>query len=130
MASWLGLGRDKSEKKWKDIDFTKPVKNGPDINGFVNYYGHCGSLDMPPIWVDTGKTAQPDRDEGVTRSEDAYGWYREGPIGSDFHIDEVLPHLFEKSVSYIKERAKKKSLSSSIFPYPPHTNRTRASLQG
>ena len=121
---WDWAKADKSEKKWKDIDFTKPVKNGPDINGFVNYYGHCGSLDMPPyVWVDTGKiTAQPDRDEGVTRSEDAYGWYREGPIGSDFHIDEVLPHLFEKSVSYIKERAKKKKPFFLYLPLPaPHT---------
>ena len=53
---WDWAKADKSEQKWKDIDFTKPVKNGPDINGFSNYYGHCGSLDMPPyVWVDTGK---------------------------------------------------------------------------
>ena len=33
------------------------------VNGFDRYYGHCGSLDMPPyVWVDTGKvTALPDR---------------------------------------------------------------------
>jgi arylsulfatase A len=45
------------------IDFTQPVKNGPDINGFDQYYGHCGSLGMPPyVWVDTGRvTAKPDR---------------------------------------------------------------------
>ena len=70
------------------IDFTKPVKNGPDINGFDSYYGHCGSLDMPPyVWVDTGRiTAEPDREEGVTAKEDRYGWYRTGPIGADFQI--------------------------------------------
>ena len=51
----------------KKIDFSKPVENGPDINGFDGYYGHCGSLDMPPyVWVDTGKcTAIPDRVEGA-----------------------------------------------------------------
>jgi arylsulfatase A len=45
------------------IDFTKPVLNGPNINGFDRYYAHCGSLDMPPyVWVDTGQiTAVPDR---------------------------------------------------------------------
>jgi hypothetical protein len=26
---WDWAKTDKSEKKWKDIDFTKPVKNGP-----------------------------------------------------------------------------------------------------
>ena len=48
-------------KKQPNVDFTKPVLNGPDINGFDGYYGHCGSLDMAPyVWVDTGKvTAQP-----------------------------------------------------------------------
>ena len=55
-------------KNGNKIDFSQPVKNGPDINGFDRYYAHCGSLDMPPyVWVDTGKvTAQPDRVEGVT----------------------------------------------------------------
>jgi arylsulfatase A len=68
MAPWLGLGSRTREQKWNNINFEKPVKNGPDINGFINYYGHCGSLDMPPyVWVDTGKvTALPDREEGVT----------------------------------------------------------------
>ena len=121
---WDWAKADKSEKKWKDIDFSKPVKNGPNINGFTNYYGHCGSLDMPPyVWVDTGKiTAQPDREEGVDRKVDPYGWYRKGPIGSDFQIDEVLPHLFDKSMAYVKERAKKKKPFFLYLPLPaPHT---------
>ena len=121
---WDWAKADKSQKKWKDIDFTKPVKNGPDINGFTNYYGHCGSLDMPPyVWVDTGKiTAQPDREEGVSKIKDPYGWYRNGPIGSDFQIDEVLPHLFEKSVTYINEQAKTKKPFFLYLPLPaPHT---------
>lgn len=89
------------------IDFTKPVKNGPDINGFDHYYGHCGSLDMPPyVWVDTGKiTAPPNREEGVSKKQDQYGWYRKGPIGKDFVIEEVLPHLFDKSITHVKEFA-------------------------
>ena len=121
---WDWAKADKSEQKWKDIDFTKPVKNGPDINGFSNYYGHCGSLDMPPyVWVDSGKvTALPNREEGVDRTEDPYGWYREGPIGPDFKIDQVLPHLFDKSVAYVKERAKKKKPFFLYLPLPaPHT---------
>ncbi len=67
------------------IDFSQPVRNGPDINGFDRYYGHCGSLDMPPyVWVDTGRiTAMPDREEGVSRNEDRYGWYRKGAFGAD-----------------------------------------------
>ena len=108
-------------RKGKDIDFTQPVKNGPDINGFDQYYGHCGSLDMPPyVWVDTGKvTAQPDREEGVTQKEDRYGWYRKGPIGADFHIQEVLPHLFDKSIDYVKSRSEQAKAGTPFFLYLP-----------
>ena len=121
---WDWARVDKKEGKWQNIDFSKPVANGPDVNGFDRYYGHCGSLDMPPyVWVDTGKvTALPDRQEGVNRNEDPYGWYRKGPIGSDFHIDEVLPHLFDKSIAYVKERAKTKKPFFLYLPLPaPHT---------
>ena len=89
---------------------------------------------MPPyVWVDTGKvTALPDREEGVDRNQDPYGWYREGPIGADFKIDEVLPHLFEKSVAYVKERGQKEKtlLSLSALASPAYSNRSRASVQG
>ena len=111
-------------KDGKDIDYTKPVKNGPNINGFDQYYGHCGSLDMPPyVWVDTGKvTAQPKREEGVTKKEDPYGWYRKGPIAPDFKIDEVLPHLFDKTMERVKERAKEDKPFFIYLPLPaPHT---------
>ena len=120
------LGWDWAKKKNK-IDFTQPVKNGPDINGFDYYYGHCGSLDMPPyVWVDTGKiTAKPNREEGVTKAEDRYGWYRKGPIGDDFKIDEVLPHLFEKSFHYIVNHSAGPSKGEPFFMYlalpAPHT---------
>ncbi len=120
------LGWDWHKKKNK-IDFTKPVKNGPNINGFDRYYAHCGSLDMPPyVWVDTGRvTAQPDREEGVTKQQDRYGWYRKGPIGSDFHIEKVLPHLFDKSIDHIKSRAADAKSGKPFFLYlalpAPHT---------
>jgi len=99
-------GRVASENgKRKKIDFTQPITNGPNINGFDGYYAHCGSLDMPPyVWVDTGKaTAIPQREEGVTREQDPYGWYRKGPISPDFRIDDVLPHLFQKSMQHVRE---------------------------
>ncbi len=121
------LGWDWHKVKKGEIDFTKPIKNGPDINGFDSYYAHCGSLDMPPyVWVDTGNvTAQPDRAEGVTKNEDPYGWYRKGPIGSDFKIDEVLPHLFGKSVQHIESRSEPAKSGKPFFLYlalpAPHT---------
>ncbi len=119
IGKWhLGWDWHKVDNK---IDFTQPVKNGPDINGFDQYYGHCGSLDMPPyVWVDTGRiTALPDREEGVTKKQDRYGWYRKGPIGADFEIDEVLPHLFDQSTAYIRERAPHAKSGTPFFLYLP-----------
>jgi arylsulfatase A len=122
IGKWhLGWDWHKTDGK---IDFSKPVKNGPDINGFDQYYGHCGSLDMPPyVWVDTGRiTAQPDREEGVTSKEDSYGWYRKGPIGSDFHINQVLPHLFDKAIAHVKVRAESDKPFFLYLALPaPHT---------
>ena len=109
------------------IDFKLPITNGPNINGFDGYYAHSGSLDMPPyVWVDTGKaTAIPVREEGVTKQQDRYGWYRKGPIAPDFEIDEVLPHLFEKSMQYVKGRTSDSEANQPFFLYlalpAPHT---------
>lgn len=127
-------GKSKSKSKAKsgrlnadDIDFTKPVTNGPDINGFDSYYGHCGSLDMAPyVWVDTGRvTAVPTRSEGVTKQQDPYGWYRNGPISPDFKIDDVLPHLFDKSMAHVKAKADEAKAGKPFFLYlalpAPHT---------
>lgn len=112
--------KDKNNKK-KTIDFTQPIKNGPDINGFDGYYGHCGSLDMAPyVWVDTGKaTAIPVREEGVTKKQDPYGWYRNGPISPDFQIENVLPHLFQKSIDHIQERTVEANAGKPFFLYLP-----------
>ncbi|MGB0415001.1 MAG: sulfatase family protein [Coraliomargarita sp.] len=108
-------------KDGNKIDFSKPVKNGPDINGFDGYYGLCGSLDMPPyVWVDTGNcTAIPDRREGVSPKEDPYGWYRPGAISPDFKIDEALPHLINKAVAYINEKAPAAKEGKPFFLYLP-----------
>lgn len=114
-------------RKGKEIDFTQPVKNGPNINGFDRYYAHCGSLDMPPyVWVDTGHvTAQPDRVEGVSRTDDRYGWYRKGPIGADFKVPEVLPHLFDMAMTSIEQHAAAAKAGRPFFVYlalpAPHT---------
>ena len=52
----MGLGSKKSRRFWRrslepqryfdNIDFSKPVQNGPKELGFIYSYGHSGSLDM------------------------------------------------------------------------------------
>lgn len=111
----------KKGKAGATIDYAKPVTNGPDINGFDSYYGHCGPLDMPPyVWVNSGKVTElPVSVESVTSEEDPYGWYRKGEMSPDFKIFEVLPHLFEKSIDYVTAHAGDAKQGKPFFLYLP-----------
>jgi len=102
------------------IDFTMPVRNGPDVNGFDEYFAICGSLDMNPyVYVENGYiTAPPDR---VTENTGKKFW-RKGLTGADFRHIEVLPKCIGRAVDYIERRAES---GRSFFLYlalpAPHT---------
>jgi len=111
-----------------EIDFTAAVTAGPDANGFDEYLAFAASLDMPPyVWVENGRpTALPDRREGVTKQQDPYGWYREGPIAADFRIPEILPTIARRAVAHVQRRAAALAAGGEPFflylPLPaPHT---------
>jgi arylsulfatase A len=111
-----------------EIDFGAPVTGGPDANGFDDYSAFSASLDMPPyVWVENSRpTALPDRREGVTKQQDPYGWYREGPIAADFRIPEILPTVARRAVAHIERHAAAFTAGSEPFflylPLPaPHT---------
>ena len=113
-----GIGFD---PKKQIIDYSKPVKNGPDSLGFDYYFGHCGSLDMAPyVYVENGKvTAAPDR---VTENKDFKGFWRKGPTGADFEHINVLPEFVNKACNYIDEKAKSGKPFFIYLPLPaPHT---------
>ncbi len=104
-----------------NIDFSKPIKNGPKELGFTYSYGHSGSLDMAPyIYVENGMpTAMPNR---VERDTTKYGWFREGPTSADFIHNDVTPNFFRKSFNYIQEKAKEKKPFFLYLALPsPHT---------
>ena len=113
-----GIGFD---PKKQTIDYSKPVKFGPNANGFDYYYAHCGSLDMAPyVYVENGKvTAAPNR---VTENKDYKGFWRKGPTGSDFEHIDVLPNFVNRACKYIDERAKSGQPFFLYLPLPaPHT---------
>ncbi len=118
IGKWhLGWNWSKTGNK---VDFTKPVTNGPDANGFDYYYSHCGSLDMAPyVYVENGKaTAQPDR---ITVGK-GFGFWRKGQTGADFVHEDVLPNFTRRAVKYISEQAKTDKPFFLYLPLPaPHT---------
>lgn len=104
-----------------EIDYTKPIKNGPKDLGFTYSYGFSGSLDMPPyVYVEDSRiTAAPDR---VTVNVDDKGFWREGPTGSNFDHVQVLPHLTNKAVEYIHAQSNTDEPFFLYFALPaPHT---------
>ena len=114
-------GEGWDEKDFSNIDFTKPVQNTPNDLGFNYSYGHSGSLDMAPyVYVENGRATEvPD---STTVNTGKYSWWRKGPTSSDFIHDEVTPHFFNKSISYIKDHAQKEDPFFLYLALPsPHT---------
>ena len=108
-------------KDFDNIDFSKPIKNGPKDLGFDYSYGHSGSLDMAPyVYVENGKpTAIP---KNVTENKGKYSWWRKGPTSPDFIHEEVTPHFFNKAIHYIKENTNNKKPFFLYLALPsPHT---------
>ncbi len=106
---------------YKNIDFSKPIANGPKELGFDYSYGHSGSLDMAPyVYVENGiPTSVPTK---VTIDEGKYTWWREGPTGDDFQHDDVTPNFFRKSFAFIREKASEEKPFYLYLALPsPHT---------
>ena len=49
IGKWhLGWDWNNIEAGNENVDFSKPIANGPTSLGFDYFYGFCGSLDMAP----------------------------------------------------------------------------------
>ncbi len=92
-----GLARDDGDA-WK-VDYTQPIRNGPNAVGFDSYFGISASLDMPPyVFIEN------DRCRGVPTVEKT--WIRKGPAHKDFEAGDVLPTLADRAVAIIGEHAR------------------------
>lgn len=104
-----------------EVDFSKPIENGPEALGFKYSYGFSGSLDMPPyVYVENSLTTKIPVD--TTVNYDEKGFWRKGITAPDLtHVD-VLPHLTGKAVDYINERATADQPFFLYYALPaPHT---------
>ncbi|MCK5563632.1 MAG: arylsulfatase [Planctomycetes bacterium] len=117
---WHLKNKDANTDDWmmdaKNVDFSKPITNGPRTRGFDYHFGIAGSLDMTPyVYVENGMpTAVPDR---IIDGSDGQRFWRKGAISPDFQIDDVLPKITEKAVGFIERQSKDKP----FFLYFPLT---------
>lgn len=109
------------EMKPSEVDFSRPILEGPTTRGFDYFYGIAGSLDMPPyVYIENDRvTALPDR---TTGRKEKFAWWRTGPTGSDFVHEEVLPNFVNRAADYIREHAQGEQPFFLYLPLPaPHT---------
>ena len=106
-----------------NVDFAKPVTNGPNSVGFDYYYGISASLDMVPYtFIENDHVAKlPDANDMkfpmMTGREGAFT--RVGPGAKDFDAADVLPSLAKKAVQLIKGRAIETLKHPPFFIYMP-----------
>lgn len=121
IGKWhLGWDWNNIEAGPENVDFSKPIANGPTTRGFDYFYGIIASLDMAPyVYVENDMpTALPDRET----VNDGMKYWRKGPTASDFDHEQTLPNFINRAVSYIHDKSKEDKPFYLYLPLPaPHT---------
>ena len=115
----------------KDIDFTKPVTDGPPQHGFNYSYILPASLDMQPYCYLRNDTLTEPLTEH-TNGNDLHPkgtplyatgpFWRPGLMAKDFNFTKVLPNFTNHAVSFIKRHAHSSKPFFLYFAMPsPHT---------
>ena len=101
----------------KEVDYSKPITEGPTTRGFDYFYGICASLDMSPyVYVENDKvTALPNR---TAPERQGILLQRKGPQGADFEHEDCLPNFSRRAIKYIEEQ---KETGKPFFLYLPIT---------
>ncbi len=115
------LAIEAQDQVW-NVDFSKPIANGPNSVGFDYYFGISASLDMVPYtFIENDRvTVVPtkDADFPMTAGEEGQRT-RRGPAAEGFEAVDVLPTLRAKAVEYIDARAADARSGKPFFLYLP-----------
>ncbi|MDD7985228.1 arylsulfatase [Lentisphaera marina] len=103
------------------INYSKGVKNGPDVHGFDYYYSLPSSLDIPPyLYVENGEITNLDITE--RKGEEGKRLWRGGPMSADFDIEDCTPNFFRRANKFIAQNANADKPFFLYLPLPsPHT---------
>ena len=98
----------------KNVDFTKPIANGPTTRGFDYYFGTAVPNFPPYCFIENDRTVGI---PSAMKPDDMFGC--PGPMLPGWKLEEVLPGLTDKAVEYIGQRAKEPD--TPFFLYMPLT---------
>ncbi|HSI11851.1 MAG TPA: arylsulfatase [Chthoniobacter sp.] len=105
-----------------NVDFAKPIQNGPTSVGFDYYYGISASLDMVPYtYIENDHvTVLPTTDKSFPLTEGRKSNpSRLGPAAPEFEAHDVLPTLARKAVDFIGQRTADAKGGKPFFLYLP-----------
>jgi arylsulfatase A-like enzyme len=116
IGKWhLGLNwatTDGKEPSEKNIDYSKPFKNGPLELGFNYFWGISASADMPPfVFLEDSKVTELPTTEKK--------WVRNGPAAQSYEAIDVLPKITERTIDFISSHAQTAKKGKPFFLYLP-----------
>jgi len=105
-----------------NVDYGKPIANGPNSVGFDYYFGISASLDMVPYcFIENDHvTVLPTEDKkfAMMTGRDK-PFTREGPTAPGFETENVLPTVAKAAAKYIGQRAADAKQGKPFFIYLP-----------
>lgn len=109
-----------------NVDYTKPITNGPTSVGFDTYFGISASLDMVPYCFIKNDHVVANPTETMKLVMNGAGgrmsFTREGPGSPGFRGEDVLPTLTQEAKKIIETDAKKGGPFLLYMPLnSPHT---------
>ena len=107
----------------KQIDYSKPLREGALDLGFDYSFMIPASLNMPPfVYLENDKAVkEPTGISERKRAEYPYANWIKGDISDDFDHEQVLPVFVNKAISYIEDNAKGEKPFFLYLPLPaPH----------
>lgn len=122
-AEGFGDRIEKGPEGW-NVDYTRPITEGPNSVGFDYYFGIAASLDMVPYtFIENDRvTAVPTVDKAFPMMLGRDRMTRRGPGATEFEAVDVLPTLTRKAVEYIAERTAPGAGSKPFFLYLPYAS--------
>ena len=120
--SWPGKGRE--------MDFTKPIKNGPTAVGFDYYFGVDGPNGPPYCFIENEHTVGI---PSVPLPEKFLGHNLASQPGLSipgWKLENILPTITEKACDYIAARQRPANRSFCIMPCPRRTRQSPPQRNG
>jgi len=118
------LNIEKAEQV-NNVDYAKPITNGPNSVGFDTYFGISASLDMVPYcFIENDHVAAnpTEKIKLVMNAGDRVSYTREGPGSPGFRGEDVLPTFTREAKKVIESKAKQGAPFFLYLPLnSPHT---------